>query len=311
MQAAAAAELETFEQTPSARFTVGSFDTIGRRTEMQDTMLLRGRFRGRDNEDLYAVFDGHGARKSAVFVATHLPDILARHLERDESDPSACLRATFLELNSLMADHSAYGTTAVVALFKDSMLYVANVGDSRAVLCRNAAAVRLSVDHTTELEEERARVEALGGFIRNGRVQGVIQVTRALGDAAVQPFVSGEPHVAATELTNDDSFLILACDGLFDIFTDQVAVQIGRANPDPVVASKKLVDQAYISGSTDNISCLVVRIKPEEQHTFKRAAPPTTASALPKHLRQPKKPVISASAPTIAPLSATSDIVEV
>jgi protein phosphatase PTC1 len=302
-------------------------------------MLIRGSFRGRDNEDMFAIFDGHGSRRSSVHCARHFADILIKHLDRPDSDPSTCLRDAFLEINTQMTDHFQHGTTAVVALLINNRLYVANVGDSRAVLCRNNAAVRLSVDHTTELAEERARVEALGGFIRNGRVQGVIQVTRALGDVAVQPYVSAEPYISVTDMTDDDTILILACDGLFDIFTDQVAVQIARANPDPVVASKKLVDQAYISGSTDNISCLVVRLRPADDARLNAtssstttpwvlsavpmasstdiALPPTDAppppppSALPPHMRQ-KKPIISTSAPTApAAIANTSDIVEI
>jgi serine/threonine protein phosphatase PrpC len=109
------------------------------------------------------------------------------------------------------ADNAALvGTTAVVCLVGSRQLYVANCGDSRAVLCRNGVAIPLSDDHKPAREDETARVEAAGGQILfwNGvRVMGVLAVSRAIGDHCLRPFVIAKPEVCRNLI----SFLLLPC----------------------------------------------------------------------------------------------------
>jgi hypothetical protein len=64
-----------------------------------------------------------------------------------------------------------------------------------------------------------------------------------------------------TQLNRDDEFLLVACDGLFDIFMDDVAVEIAKGIPDPLNAATRLKDQAFVSGSTDNISVVVINLR--------------------------------------------------
>jgi protein phosphatase PTC1 len=73
----------------------------------------------------------------------------------------------------------------------------------------------LTKDHKPQDEEETKRIQAEGGFVGNhGRVNGVLAVSRALGDHMLKPFVSAEPHVTTTRLKNSDLFMIIACDGV-------------------------------------------------------------------------------------------------
>ena len=95
------------------------------------------------------------------------------------------------------------------------MLYTANVGDARIVLCRNGKALRLSYDHKGSDENEGKRISNAGGLILNNRVNGVLAVTRALGDAYMKDLVTGHPYTTETVIQPDiDEFLILACDGV-------------------------------------------------------------------------------------------------
>lgn len=120
--------------------------------------------------------------------------------------------------------------------------------------------MRISVDHIPILPEEEARIEQHGGFVStDGRVNGILAVARALGDVFLQPMVSPEPFVYSAELNPRDEFLILACDGLWDVFEDQDAVDFVRPLIDtPQVAASRLRDAAFTRGSTDNISVIVV-----------------------------------------------------
>lgn len=98
---------------------------------------------------------------------------------------------------------------------RQRVLYTANVGDARIVLCRNGKALRLSYDHKGSDENEGKRIAGAGGLILNNRVNGVLAVTRALGDAYMKDLVTGHPYTTETVIQPDiDEFLILACDGV-------------------------------------------------------------------------------------------------
>ena len=98
---------------------------------------------------------------------------------------------------------------------RQRVLYTANVGDARIVLCRNGKALRLSYDHKGSDETEGRRITNAGGLILNNRVNGVLAVTRALGDAYMKDLVTGHPYTTETVIQPDiDEFLILACDGV-------------------------------------------------------------------------------------------------
>ncbi|KAI9827746.1 MAG: Protein phosphatase 2C 1 [Thelocarpon impressellum] len=146
------------------------------------------------------------------------------------------------------------------AAVRHRVLYTANVGDARIVLCRNGKALRLSYDHKGSDENEGKRVANAGGLILNNRVNGVLAVTRALGDAYMKDLVTGHPYTTETVIQPEiDEFIILACDGLWDVCSDQEAVDLVRNQRDPQLASKMLVDHALARFSTDNLSCMIVR----------------------------------------------------
>ncbi|KAI1810181.1 protein serine/threonine phosphatase 2C [Poronia punctata] len=143
---------------------------------------------------------------------------------------------------------------------RQRVLYTANVGDARIILCRAGKALRLSYDHKGSDENEGKRIANAGGLILNNRVNGVLAVTRALGDAYLKELVTGHPYTTETVIQPEvDEFMIIACDGLWDVCSDQEAVDLVRDNPDPVTASKQLVDHALARFSTDNLSCMIIR----------------------------------------------------
>ena len=94
------------------------------------------------------------------------------------------------------------------------VLYCANAGDARGVLCRGGKAIRLTYDHKGSDKQEAKRIMDAGGFVMSGRVNGVLAVTRSLGDSSMKEFVVGSPYTTETELYDEDEFVILACDGV-------------------------------------------------------------------------------------------------
>lgn len=156
------------------------------------------------------------------------------------------------------------GCTAVVAFLTTEistkrMLYCANAGDARAVVCRNGVAQRLSYDHKGSDPQEIKRIIDSGGFIMNSRVNGVLAVTRSLGDTTMKELVISHPYTCQLQLTATDSFLILACDGVWDVMSDQVAVDHISAMDDPQEAADALVKHALSLSTMDNVSVMVIR----------------------------------------------------
>eukprot|EP00300_Choanocystis_sp_HF-7_P014220 c18610_g1_i2.p2 GENE.c18610_g1_i2~~c18610_g1_i2.p2 ORF type:complete len:466 (+),score=123.67 c18610_g1_i2:54-1451(+) len=135
------------------------------------------------------------------------------------------------------------GCTAIAALITTNpsgtrSIVVANAGDSRAVLCRGGKAVDLSTDHSPNLPEERARIKGAGGVVTaDGRIQGSLNVARALGDfqfkqntslPAERQMVTALPEIQVVELLPEDEFVLIACDGIWNVKTSQQAVDFIR-----------------------------------------------------------------------------------
>ncbi|KAI0051824.1 protein serine/threonine phosphatase 2C [Auriscalpium vulgare] len=141
------------------------------------------------------------------------------------------------------------------------MLYVANAGDARGVLCRGGKALRLTYDHKGTDKQEAKRITDSGGFVMSGRVNGVLAVTRSLGDSSMKEFVVGAPYTTETEVTEDDEFLILACDGIWDVLDDLTACRLVRGIQDSQEAAKALIHEATLRYTNDNITVMVIRLK--------------------------------------------------
>lgn len=180
------------------------------------------------------------------------------------------------------------GSTAVVAVLSPEHIIVANCGDSRAVLSRGGRAIPLSVDHKPDRSDELARIEAAGGrviFLNGARVEGILAMSRAIGDKYLKPVVIAEPEITFTKREPEDECLILASDGLWDVLSSDLACQVAREclrekNPPAkagpqieeegagalypsrsMLAAALLTRLALGRRSADNISVIVVDLK--------------------------------------------------
>lgn len=142
-------------------------------------------------------------------------------------------------LNSMVeGPGQSSGCTAVVALLAGRELFVANAGDSRCVLCRNGKTVEMSFDHKPEDTEESTRIMKAGGRVTmDGRVNGGLNLSRAIGDWAYknnkdlkpeEQMISAMPDVKQITLQEDDEFMVLACDGIWNFMTSEEVVEFVR-----------------------------------------------------------------------------------
>lgn len=246
---------------------------LKRRRRMEDAHAFFYDFDGVQNCGFFAIYDGHGGKSAADWCGSNLHRVFLENRQRDPNGAvPQLLDRTFMECDEqLDPAHGIFsGCTAIVTLIipeNDGRgLYCANVGDARAVLCRRGRAVRLSFDHQARAPEEKQRIKDCGGLVINDRVNGTLAVTRALGDASMKEFITGHPFTTETRLLGpeEDSVLILACDGLWDVCSDQEACDYIQGDiDDPQRCAELLVDFALEQGSTDNLSVIVVRLAPK------------------------------------------------
>lgn len=269
-----------------SRFVVGYAEMIGRRPTMEDAFCFITNFRNKPDEDWIALYDGHSKPDAARFAARVQPAVVAELLGDQTIDENSqasrdslidCLRESFTKVNAKLADEIQRdpsirhcGSTGVLLYIKARWCFLANLGDSRAVLSRGGDAVRLSFDHKPSDDEDRIR-ELDGNVVshRNptsglvtDRINGQLAVGRSIGDLYMHPWVSADPYLNSLELVDSDEFIIVACDGVWDEISDQAAVDLVRetrkSRDDPYFCAAKLRDFAYSLGSDDNISAIVI-----------------------------------------------------
>mmetsp|Transcript_18621 Transcript_18621/g.59290 ORF Transcript_18621/g.59290 Transcript_18621/m.59290 type:complete len:315 (-) Transcript_18621:326-1270(-) len=253
----------------------------GWRVDMEDAHTCVTDIPDKPGYSFFGVFDGHGGKMASNMSALHLLGKIRaspKFASSSTDDMSAAMVQGFLTLDeSIRAtesvrtgeDHS--GTTAIVSLITPDYLLVGNCGDSRAVLSRGGKAIPMSTDHKPHLPSERNRIMNAGGTVAMGRVNGDLAVSRALGDFSykvtpTQPpekqMVSPEPEVKVVKREQDDEFLILACDGIWDVLSNEQCVdfvrdKLRRYNKVEKVC-ESLLDECLARGSRDNMSAVLV-----------------------------------------------------
>ncbi|XP_075717451.1 integrin-linked kinase-associated serine/threonine phosphatase 2C [Rhinoderma darwinii] len=243
----------------------------------------------------FAVFDGHGGSRAARYAAHNLHQNFLKKLPRgDGGSVDKAIKKSLLDafkqtdeefLKQAASQKPAWkdGTTAICVLVADNILYIANLGDSRALLCRmneethKPTVLSLSKEHNPTQYEERMRIQRAGGNVRDGRVLGVLEVSRSLGDGQYKRCgVISIPDVKRCPLTEGDKFVLLACDGLFKAFSAEEAVNFilshvqdeGSPTEEGSLdmearyesACHRLANEAVRRGAADNVTVLVVQI---------------------------------------------------
>lgn len=243
-------------------FPGGQAESIGRRTTMEDACAIIGEFSGPQTQ-FYGVFDGHGGLGVALHCATEFPSILAKHYETTH-DMIESLKTSIEELNTTACEKwSAAGSTLAVAVIADGKLFTANVGDSRIVMIKKGVASRLSYDHKISDPEEKNAVLERGGIIFNERVGGTLALSRAIGDGSLSSSISAVPYITENDY-DSNTLLIIACDGVWDVMSDDDAAKIFTKCGDPSSAAKAIKEEALERGTQDNVTVVCVQLKPKE-----------------------------------------------
>lgn len=217
---------------------------------------------------LFGIFDGHLGDSVPAYLQNHLFSNILE--ERDFwADPGKAIASAYDKTDKAILSHSPDlgrgGSTAVTAILIDGeVLWIANVGDSRAVLAKGGHVRQMTIDHEPNME--RGSIEGRGGFVSNlpgdvPRVNGQLAVSRAFGDKSLKSHLRSDPDIRFTDTGSDTELLILASDGLWKVMSNEEAVSLARKIKDPQAAAKQLTAEAIKRDSKDDISCIVVRFK--------------------------------------------------
>ncbi|KDQ11486.1 hypothetical protein BOTBODRAFT_35362 [Botryobasidium botryosum FD-172 SS1] len=207
----------------------------GWRITMEDAHTTVPRVSEEDTNGFFAVFDGHGGPAVARYAGTNVFTRLMGEEAYAAQQYREALKRAFIGIDEDLRKNPAFihdtsGCTAVAALLTDDKIYVANAGDSRSVLCVAGSAEPLSFDHKPANKLENERIVAAGGYVEYGRVNGNLALSRALGDfdykkdPKAQPekqIVTADPEITEHIINEEDEFLVLACDGIWDCLSSQ------------------------------------------------------------------------------------------
>jgi len=222
----------------------------------------------------FGVYDGHGGDKVALYTGENLHKIIAKQDAFKSRDFEQALKDGFLAIDRAILSDPRYeeevsGCTATVGIVTNDKIYVGNAGDSRTVLGVKGRAKPLSFDHKPQNEGEKARICAAGGFVDFGRVNGNLALSRAIGDFEFkksadlppeQQIVTAYPDVTIHDLSDDDEFIVFACDGIWDCQSSQAVIEFVRrgiaAKQELSAICENMMDNCLASNSeTGGVGC--------------------------------------------------------
>ncbi|CAD5222383.1 unnamed protein product [Bursaphelenchus xylophilus] len=254
---------------------------IGSRRTMEDrfvalpslSLIEPERTKGREKDSLFAVFDGHNGPFSAMYAAAHLAESFLDEEEKNSEDTlDYCVRS-YYRTNSRLRQRSVHdgvksGTTAAITFIRDNTIYMLWAGDSAIMLMKKDGVVTQSVKHVPSDELELKRITAANGFVSNGRVNNILNISRSMGEMMAEDLVIPDPDTKIHPIGEDDYALILCSDGITDGLNEKDIYRLlkshAKSGADYGQAADVLRKTAEDS-SGDNKTALVVYLKPYSQ----------------------------------------------
>jgi len=269
----------------------------GWRVEMEDSHTLVGAIPALPSLGFFGVYDGHGGAYTSAYAGNHLLNIFSERAEfksyitmsEDQKNSSEgielvknALSNTFLQIDELMLAESdeqrdprdRSGCTCIVVIVTPKHIICSNAGDSRACYSKGGKSVPLSFDHKPNDAEEHSRIDRAGGYVSMRRVDGDLAVSRALGDFQYKDRTDLPPEEQKVTAKPDlmvyprdkenDEFVIVACDGIWDVVSNDECVQMvqqifDEGETDMGKICEEVLDLCLEKNSRDNMTSLIVK----------------------------------------------------
>jgi adenylate cyclase len=276
----------------------GMADTLGTSDNLSTWEAVIPKFRGREDECLLGLFEGRAGTNRGGRITKYLHDYFQTFFKteleklRDYDTVESALRRSFLSLNkelglkvfnssnsaveleyawesesansvALGIDDNKSGASGLVVYISGKILYVANVGDTKAVIGRNnGSAYEVASNQSIISPGEIARIREAGGYISHDcLINGEVNVSRSFGHFHLTPIINANPSIEKIKLSEQDEFIILATRGLWDRMSYQTAVDVTRTERDDLMrAAQKLRDFAISYGAEENIMVMIIGV---------------------------------------------------
>lgn len=195
--------------------------------------------------------------------------LLASH-GRFIEEPKTALKESIEKIDKQVLENSSIsgGSTALCALIRGEKLYVANVGDSKAVLVSNGEVRDLTRQHRASNEDEKMLIESRGGVVIDRKntslVQGSLQLSRSIGDRKYKQYITCEPDIVEHEIAKDDQMVIMATDGFWDVMSSQDVKELIQNRENETSGLSKMLVEAAIEKKKyglDNISLVAIHLQ--------------------------------------------------
>ncbi|EKE40497.1 protein phosphatase, putative [Entamoeba nuttalli P19] len=292
---------------------VGYSSMQGWRKTMEDAHLITDLL---EDKGLIGIYDGHGGIQASQYCANEMKKTLLNSPHFPSSIQES-LTETYLSLDSklktpegskMLADicktenydnqmlvngscevAKDIGSTALTLVINENEVVIANVGDCRCLLLKNDNEIlQLTTDQKPNVKSEVDRIVSCGGVIRNGRVNGNLSLTRAIGDLQFKKgndvnkyIISPIPEITTYELEGNEDFLVLACDGIWDVLSNEDVVSIIKEGIESglklneiceQILKKCLSENPYEAPGFDNMT-LIVAVFDRAENKWRRCCP--------------------------------------
>ena len=293
----------------------------GWRGTMEDEHIVSLNLGPNKNTHIFGVMDGHGGVEVAKYIKNHFVDIFINSKLYKDNLIIQAIKETYKEINLGLTSVPAFkeltkyhlefqkqynleqteeekesmqkkgyienlayeiGSTCNIVVIQENDIYYANCGDSRSVLLRHGEAIPMSTDHKPELPNEFKRIRRSGSIIKDGRVNGVLNLSRSIGDLQFKRgnleakwAVSCVPDVLNETITPLDDFIVIGCDGVWEcISNEQMANFVysrfrnGQNNLEQILTEllqKNVAVNSEADIGCDNMTCMIIKFKKESK----------------------------------------------
>ena len=236
----------------------------GKRDYMEDNI-----YRFQNNFTTFSsVFDGHGGSACSLFLKRNFFAYFQRGINKYHKIKHALIEAYALAQRNFLNKKLESGSTCntLVINKKTNNFFIANVGDSRAIICyRNNKVKQASRDHKPSNKREQQRIEKQGGFVKDNRVDGILAMSRSIGDSKISHHLSSTPDIFEGSLKNV-KYIVQASDGLYDVMTnvkicDYINTHIKNGTPKKDIPYYLVNHAIKNKGSMDNVSAIITFIQ--------------------------------------------------
>ena len=235
------------------------------RNYMEDKGKTIDNFNNNPNSILFCLFDGHGGVQVSKYLQENFPIFFKKILPNEYLELK--IIDLFPEIDNKLKENNFYqvGSTAcIIYITKENnkkFLYCANIGDTRCIILRNNSFERLSYDDRASDDNEYNRIVNNGGIVFAGRVYGQLMLSRAFGDWELKNYgVISVPHVKRIEICENDKFIVVGSDGIWDVLSDNDVYNMSLQFRNSKDFCDHIIKSAIEKGTMDNISCFVIKL---------------------------------------------------